>query len=130
VDQELLHGTVFRWSANAFLINLPFHRDAVQQPSQVFQAESSCLGAIWCRLMHSRISWPVSGHYLCSHCGRCFKVDWQEPGISRYVGAESGPGVFAGTHDRSLSSTVKGCPPHQTKAACAESLLKRAKEIA
>lgn len=114
-----------------FLINLPFHRDAVQQLSQGLQTGSLCLGVIWCCLMHSRIMWPVSGHYLCSQCGRCFKVDWQEPGSSRYIGAESGPGVFAGIHGRSLSSTVKSSQPHQTKAVCTEYLsMKRTKEIA
>ena len=66
MDQELLHGTVFRWSANAFLINLPFHRDAVQQPSRVFQAESSCLGAIWRRL--SRCTVASAGLYPAIIC--------------------------------------------------------------
>src|SRR5271169_4603416 len=31
------------------------------------------LGGAWCQLTHSRIMWPVRGHYTCSHCGRQFK---------------------------------------------------------
>jgi hypothetical protein len=35
------------------------------------------LGGVWCRLTHRRIMWPVRGHYVCSHCGRQFKVNWE-----------------------------------------------------
>src|SRR5713226_8938458 len=35
------------------------------------------LGEAWCQLTHSRIMWPVRGHYTCSHCGRQFKVNWE-----------------------------------------------------
>lgn len=37
------------------------------------------LGDLWCRRMHSDISWPVNGHYSCRQCGRRFPVPWENP---------------------------------------------------
>lgn len=37
------------------------------------------LGALWCMLMHTRISWPVSGHYTCWQCLRVYSVCWETP---------------------------------------------------
>ena len=34
------------------------------------------LGRLWCRNMHTEISWPIHGRYHCLHCRRVYKVPW------------------------------------------------------
>jgi hypothetical protein len=33
----------------------------------------------WCRAFHTRVMWPIHGHYQCSQCQRIHPVCW-EPG--------------------------------------------------
>jgi hypothetical protein len=37
------------------------------------------LAWLWCYYMHSRISWPVCGQYVCFECMRRHRVTWDEP---------------------------------------------------
>jgi hypothetical protein len=32
----------------------------------------------WCRVFHSRTSWPIRGHYHCASCLRIYPVPWEE----------------------------------------------------
>ena len=34
------------------------------------------VGALWCRAMHDRISWPLRGRYYCRHCNRLYAAPW------------------------------------------------------
>jgi hypothetical protein len=34
--------------------------------------------AIWCRLMHENLSWPVKGRYVCRTCGIVYIVPWRD----------------------------------------------------
>ena len=34
------------------------------------------MGELWCKLMHSSITWPVHGYYACAKCGRLYPVPW------------------------------------------------------
>jgi hypothetical protein len=31
---------------------------------------------MWCRAMHSDITWPQRGQYRCKRCGRVYAVPW------------------------------------------------------
>lgn len=39
------------------------------------------LASLWCRAIHRRLFWPVNGKYVCSVCGRAYRVNWTVPGI-------------------------------------------------
>ena len=34
---------------------------------------------LWCRIFHSRTSWPVNGKYECFDCGLIWPVRWHPP---------------------------------------------------
>ena len=36
------------------------------------------MGRLWCRLMHSQISWPIHGRYRCLVCFREYEVCWAD----------------------------------------------------
>jgi hypothetical protein len=40
------------------------------------------LGDLWCKYMHTAMTWPIHGHYLCRTCHREYAVPWEEYGPS------------------------------------------------
>jgi len=47
---------------------------------------------MWCRTMHSDISWPVYGQYHCKRCGRVYAVPW----IAQEMGSAPAPALRIG----------------------------------
>lgn len=37
----------------------------------------SCVGELWCRLMHDDITWPSHGQYRCRRCNLVHLVPWE-----------------------------------------------------
>jgi len=45
------------------------------------------LARSWCKLMHTKTTWPFRGYYRCPQCHRAYHVPWDEPG-GRTLGAK------------------------------------------
>jgi hypothetical protein len=45
----------------------------------MFSRLQSRIDAVWCRLMHESILWPIHGHYECRTCGRRHPAFAEEP---------------------------------------------------
>jgi hypothetical protein len=45
----------------------------------MFSQLPSRIDAVWCRLMHESIMWPIHSHYECRTCGRRYPAFAEAP---------------------------------------------------
>ena len=51
----------------------------------------------WCRTMHSTVTWPMNGKYVCPRCLREYAVDWParagQPPLTSKFGVRTSAGM-------------------------------------
>ncbi len=47
--------------------------------SRSMKPTNTRVARLWCKLMHTEVTWPSHGHYECRTCGQRYRVCWEEP---------------------------------------------------
>jgi len=53
--------------------------------SAILKPLNDC-GAVWCRLVHHDIMWPIHGYYRCRRCQRSHLVPWEAAATQSQAG--------------------------------------------